>query len=495
MKSEISNPPKGTGRTPGREDTQAGPAWAGGNRAGIALPASRALSSVAAVYPSAGEIPWRRAARKLAGRLALGYALEATSTPLVAAAAALACSILLMRTGVVSPGVAFGVAGGGLSAVVALGWRAVSGRRAELRAAALARLDAALGCQDRLLAAAEGAVPWPPVPEQFPAVVHWRWRSVGAAPAIALAVLAAAWWLPVAPAGVPPLGAPQRPPVFDDLTQLVEELRQDEAVSPAAVDQLGRTLDELLQRESASLYSHGSLEAAARLLDQTAAGASELSAGLVAADAALTQLSDASDAAANREGQDSLAGALRSLEHAALPVSPMLAGALRDAQAGSLSPQQRASLSRQLRNACSRPREGKGSSTLKFTQRSGTPSLARDGRPGSGKPGQGKDCENGGPGDGNGGVSRGPGHPPLALASEPTARRDGRAEAVETADRDQAGLGELISESAGAPRTDPLAEQSPAIGGTLAEPGRGADAVRIDELTPDERRAVRRFFQ
>ncbi|HLP09901.1 MAG TPA: hypothetical protein VK178_17205, partial [Opitutaceae bacterium] len=85
--------------------------------------------------------------------------------------------------------------------------------------------------------------------------------------------------------------------------------------------------------------------------------------------------------------------------------------------------------------------------------------------------------------------------PPLALASDPSARQEGRAEAVETLDRDQAGLGELLAESAGAPRTDPLAAPLTGSGGTTATAGAGADAVRIDELTPEERQAVRRYFQ
>ena len=178
-----------------------------------------------------------------------------------------------------------------------------------------------------------------------------------------------------------------------------------------------------------------------------------------------------------------------------MPVSPALAGALRDAQAGSLSPQQRASLSRQLRNACSRPREGQGTAQMNFPRRAGTPSQPRDGRgtcrSGSGN---GQGCEPG-DGSGTGAATRGPGHPPLALASDPSARQDGRDEAVETQDRDQAGLGELISESAGAPRTDPLTAPVSGSGGALADPGRGADAVRIDELTPEERQAVRRFYQ
>lgn len=401
--------------------------------------------------------------------------------------------MLLVRAGVLPPASGGLVGGASIAAVVALGWRARS-RLGDLKPAALARLDAALGAKDRLLAAAEGAAPWPAFPDSLPPVVHWRWSRLCAPPAIAVAALAAAWWLPIAAVVAAPPAPAQRPPVFDELARVVEDLRQDEAVSAAAADQLGKSLDELLQRDSASLYSHGTLEAAARLLDQTAAGASELSAGLVAAEAALTQLSDASDAAANRDGRTSLDSALRALEHATLPVSPALASALRDAQAGSLSPQQMASLSRQLRNASSRPREGKGSTTLNFPKRAGTPSQARDGSIRAGGNGSGRDGRDG-DGPGNGGVSRGPGHPPLALASDPTARQEGRAEAVETADRDQAGLGELISESAGAPRTDPLAAPAPAAGGALAEPGRGADAVRIDELTPDERRAVRRFFQ
>ncbi|HLP06967.1 MAG TPA: hypothetical protein VK178_02295, partial [Opitutaceae bacterium] len=384
------------------------------------------------MQPHAGDIPWRRAVRRLAARLALGHALDATATPLGVAAAAGACTGLLVRAGVL-PVVALPAVGlAGVAAVTALGWRAVR-RSGDLRLAALARLDAALGAKDHLLAAAEGAVPWPRFPDSLPPVVRWRWSRLVASPALAAAVLAAAWLLPISTVIPAPPTPPQRPPVFDELTRVVEELKQDEAVSPAALDQLGHSLDELLQRDSASLYSHGTLEAATRLLDQTAAGASELSAGLAAAEAALTQLSDASDPAANRDAHASLDSALRALEHAALPVNPALAGALRDAQAGSLSPQQMASLSRQLRNACSRPRAGQGSVTGHFPRREGTPSQARDGRARAGRS-DGSD-DGSGDGSGSGAATRGPGHPPLALASDPSARLDGRAEAVETLDR------------------------------------------------------------
>lgn len=436
-----------------------------------------------------GETRWLSAAKRLAARLVVARFLDVLGTPLVLGAALAAIAGLLGRMTVLSFPLSVGL--GAAALVASIAWAGcVAGRaRRGLRREALLRLDASLGLHDRLAAAAEGAVPWPEFPARLPELFRWRWSRVCTAPAIALAILAAALWLPVGrvtPTVPPPA---ERPPVFGELADLVEELKQSEAAAPAALDQLQQTLEELLARDSAGLYSHGTLEAAANLVDQTAAGAGELAAGLAAAEAALNQLADAADPAAQQAARDALGSALRALENARLPVNPALAGGLRHAAAGGVDPQQLANLSRNLRNAAGRAgAAGSGSTTMNFATRAGSPSRGSDGRwrPPSWNKGE--------PG-GNGGVDRGPGHPPLALASDPADRRDGTDAALESRDTDQAGLGDLISESAGAPRTDPLRGPETGAAGTIADPGRGADAARVDELTPAERRAVRRFFK
>lgn len=432
-------------------------------------------------------------------RLCVARVLDAAVTPVVVASGVAAIAIVLHRSALFGllPAVLI-IAAAALTGIGRVAWL-VRAPRIPARREALQRIDHVLALHEQLSAAAEGAVRWPDFPAALPRIVEWRWRRIATPFALGAALLALAATLPVARTSLLATDLPtERPPVFAEAAELIEELRETEAAAPAAVDQLSQTLEELAARDDGGLYSHGTLEAAAHLRDQTAAGASELAAGLAAAEAAANQLADAASPSERDDAQKALDAALRALGDSPLPVNPALAGGFLHSSTNSKADaKQLADAARRLRNASGRGRGQGGSTTMSFGQRAGTPSRAAGWRPPSWEKENGNGSGDGanGEGHGSGSVARGPGHPPLALADTPAEGRDGQSEALESAEADQAALGEMLSESAGAPRTDLRRDAATGTGGTFHESTNHTDAARVDELSPAERRAVRRFFR
>lgn len=97
-------------------------------------------------------------------------------------------------------------------------------------------------------------------------------------------------------------------------------------------------------------------------------------------------------------------------------------------------------------------------------------------------------------GAGNGGPGGGGGPAALTLGDKTSAQAGG-SEQLNANDRSHDTLGDLEGLSSGKHKVDKDAYKGPVSAGAVASPGEGAEAVWSDNLTPEERETLRRYFK
>ena len=445
--------------------------------------------------PDTHRAYWETRYRRLAARLFLGRVLEYLGPALLTGALLSACLLLLARLHVLPAwwGPPVGLVPLFASVIVALlravqrGWP----KAADVRV----RLEQACGLHNRLSAASEGTIAYPPPPA--PAddatrdvkVVIWRWDQVLPLPAASLALLLAALLIPVQPptATSPPIT--QKPPPLERLEEIVQRLEPARAIDERTLEELRNQVEELAQRDPEAWYTHASLEAAESLLQKTESGLNELASHLTTAAQAVDQMVGAGDSA-NQSAQQAggLQAAMQGLEHGRMPGAADITQRLREAAGRQLDPQTAQQLADALRQHAdflqqlAQAAEGR---PMQFTQ------LGAGSSPGN--PG-GTDSASGEE-PGQGGVSHGPGTAPLTIAQNPTTAQPGTEGALEGFDPTRAALGDAAGLSVGQHEIDRETANTAATGGELANTGTGGEAAWTQRLTPAERRAVRRTFE
>ncbi|MGE9266763.1 MAG: hypothetical protein ACQKBY_01600, partial [Verrucomicrobiales bacterium] len=176
---------------------------------------------------SSAEVQWRALARRHARRVNVAWFCEALRPLMPLVGLALALVLLVLRqTGQAGAGALTGLA---LAGVLGLGgaawWRARA--RFVTCERALAHLDEALGLHNALDTARAGLGAWPPFPERPPAAaLRWNWPRLLPSPALALAALSAAFFVPIGTGEALATAAP--PPVFSQL-EATEKLLAERA--------------------------------------------------------------------------------------------------------------------------------------------------------------------------------------------------------------------------------------------------------------------------
>jgi hypothetical protein len=353
------------------------------------------------------------------------------------------------------------------------------------------RLEEAYGLHNRLSAAREGTIDYPPAPGEAGGptdhvkVVTWRWKQVLPLPAASLALLIAVWFIPVhLPAAKnPPIA--QKPPPLERLEEIVQRLEPARTVDERTLEELRSQVEQLAQRDPEEWYSHASLEAAESLLQKTESGLGELASHLTAAARALDQMTGAGEgASSSTEDAGGLQAAMQGLEHGRMPGAADITQRLREASGRQLDPQTAQQLADALRRhsdflqQLAQAAEGR---PMQFAQLGSGSTPGNPGGDGS-QPGQG-------------GVDRGPGTAPLTIAQNPTTAEPGSDGALEGCDPARAALGDAAGLSVGRHDIDRDAANSAATGGELGATGTGGEAAWTQRLTPAERRAVRRTFE
>jgi hypothetical protein len=341
---------------------------------------------------------------------------------------------------------------------------------------ARAELEARLGLNSRLSAAAAGVCPWPARQEWRGGLWKWQWRRLWLLPVVSSALVIAAFNIPLP-------GVQQRssvpvvkPPALAAVEEWIEELQQNQSIDQKSLEPLQEQVEQLAAQEPAEWYSHASLEAADHLQSQIGDGMQALSQNAAAVKGLLGIERSLSETETKR-WKEQMETALDAMDGNTPALNRALAQQLRELDASnlrSLTPEQIGQLQKamnELRKGANRhPGEGNGEG---------------DG-----------DREDGEGETGQGGVDRGPGHPPLSLGANETDLKTDKSDPLQSADFSRASLGDLAGTSDGQHQVDKAAEYRAAQGGAAASPGAGPDAVWIQQsLPPEERQRLRQFYQ
>lgn len=416
---------------------------------------------------------WTSRGRRLCWRINLGWMLDVFS-PAAFVALAVFSGLLVTARRMGGPPLWLPIAGAGLFLVAAALCYGKARRRFATRSEALARLDAALGLQTRLSAAAQGVGRWPGAEAWRALPWRWNWSRLALPPAMGLLLVAAAGWIPLS---TPQNRVPTvKPPALAEVESWLEKLEETPAIDRASLEPARQQAAELAWQEPAQWYSHPSLEAADHLRGQLALGMQTLE-GRTAQisnllDAASVPMTPAEAAAWQAE----LGKALSGLEGNLPTLNPELAGQLREIDASRLkplSPEQIKKLKDGLckaGGACKKPGAGEG-----LGDEGELLAVTVEGR-------------------GRGGVDRGPGAAPLTFSPETSELGTKKMEALSPADLSRATLGDRVGVSFERPEVN--TEASTTAGGAVSTPGNGGSAVWLPQnLAPAERARLQHFFR
>jgi hypothetical protein len=419
---------------------------------------------------------WRRKARLTAWRFNLSWTLRAFLPSALVLSAVFACGLVILRQNGETPAAAWGWYAGALllAAAAAALW---TRKRFFSLQDALVRLEWQLGLRNRLSAALAGVGNFPPPrPVDDGYSVQWLKIVIPLSAGGALVAIAATVPITRREAAFTPVA---QPIAWVQTQSWIDTLKKSEALRQSPLEELGQRLDQLRDQSPEKWYSQSSLEAGDNLREQTAHSIEGLDRDLKSAEqslAAMQQFTDGTPAAQLQAVGENLSNTLKGLELGALPLNRELLGKLQSidpAQLKNLSPAELASLRLRLKEgegvcrACLHPGELKDGDAVLLL-------AAQDRAPG---------------------LSRGPGSAPLGLREKPTDVVPASSERLENDDDLTRALpAELLGLSKSKPEAAPASDGAPTQGGNASN-GAGGEAVFRNDLTPQEREVLQRFFK
>lgn len=385
-----------------------------------------------------------------------------------------------------------------LGVTAMLAW-VVARRRFETPEAGRVRLEDALGLHAGLTTAAAGKASWPalPVPAaRLPVALCWG-RPL-ALLAFAGALLALAGRVPLPALESLKAHIIEKPAAVKQVEAWVEQLRQDKAVNPQALEEVEKKIEELLKRPSDEWYEHASLEAAENLRDQTGKDLQELGSSLEQTQGTLgtlaqmgDQLSEQSKRGLASQLQQNLQGLRSGAMQAGDDLLKQLQG-LDPKSVGGMSKEQLDKLQERLKQNAAALREAMANAPqFSFQEypckKPGSGEGEGDGKDGDRKDGDSKPGRNG--------ANRGRGDADLTMKKDETNLHSTRTENMTpNIDPERVAPGDLLGTSDGRHKVDQNAVMG-AAGGTIDNAGAGGGAVWKESLVPSEREVLRRYFK
>jgi hypothetical protein len=456
------------------------------------------MSNIAATTPMNPLPPhefWHRAATRTARKLNWGWWVQAFTPLLILVGVGAFAVIFWMRSRQIplDPGwtAAAVSAATALAAVVA--W--LRARRTFIpSAAALVTLESRLGLRNALTTAAAGRAPWPRPSAAVDHGIRWSWPWLGAPVAATAAFLAAALLLPI-PRDADAAAPPTPPLAWEQMESWLQRLEDGDVLEQDQLAQLREKLEELRSQPEREWFGHQSLEATDSLAQSLERSIDQLGRQLETADRTLNAFENYSDQL-SAASKDKLAAdfdsALQGLRANELKLDPTLMkrlGAVDPKALKSLSKEQLKELREALKSqksACAGCRAGNGS------------------KPGFLGDGEGSDDEamaalllllgeqRDGEGPGRGGVNRGPGTAPLTLEENESQLGTNNQEAVENPDLSRSTPGDLIAVGQQEHEIDKTPVGPREAG--AASSGEGGEQVWKENLSPQERAVLKRYF-
>lgn len=422
---------------------------------------------------------WRKVIARTRGGINVLLWLEYSAVPLFAAGV---CSGFLLygarRLGIGGGAVMPGVLCLMLAAALVCLWR-VRGRLFRDRDAR-AFLDESLGLDCALSAEREGRGGYPPVREVSSC---WKWKSfVPFCWVLGGVVLLVAGSLLPLPAPAQVLqDKTSLPPALAQVESWLDEMEKMPGIDPLSLEALRNQFEENSGQEPEDMYSHAGLEAADALREQTEQSMKEFSSGLSRMESALSSANSSLTSGSESESAESLRFAFSSLEASAIRPGGELGrqlGELGKKGPGALSPEQREQLERALAENGEKMRglcQGgmcPGGGLLASPDQNGE--VQPQAAPGAGAP------------------ERGRADAPLSFSTETSRVDGGLEEELESRDYSRSLPGDSLGMELG--RHEENREKADGASAQAARGAKGGDAVWADDLTPEEKEALKDVF-
>jgi len=343
------------------------------------------------------------------------------------------------------------------------------------------RLESRMRMHNALSAARSGVGPWPDVPMRPLDGLDWKWPRVLLPFAIMSGFLGVAFAYPFGKPDPEAVLRPAEPPLWSLMENALQELEKRDVADKEDLAEALKQLNQLRQKPEQDWYTHSSMEATDNLRRALAANIQKLGANLGAAERTLGAFqnnADQLDVATKSRLLDEFGQAVDGLSMGGLRANNQLRDALKGIDPGKLANLGTEQM-RQLR--------------LKFGQGAGKCAGALGEGLGEGESALMSLIEGEGASRGYG-LNRGPGHTPLRLSNDETNLGTRNFEGVASDDVTRAAAADLldITEREHAIDEAPIGVRD---GGAIDSTGQGGDAVWRDQLLPDEKAVLKRYFE
>jgi hypothetical protein len=337
------------------------------------------------------------------------------------------------------------------------------------------RLESQLQLHNRLSAAAAGVGNWPVPPDEVSDGWTWNWSRLLTPPTVATFVLLSAFEIPLTPHSAQATVVTEEPLAWTQVEAWLDTLKKEEVVQPQALENLQEQLDQLRQQPKEDWYSHSSLEAGDNLKQKAEQGLRSLQKDLNQAHETVLHL-EAEKNLSTQELQQlngQMQAAMQGLQMGTLPLHPE---ALKELKSLDLSKAKSFSAA-ELKEMKERMSKSLGacSQCLKLGDQFAVG--AGGDKPGVGAP------------------TRGPGTAPITLSEQENQLGTKKTEAVANDDFKRAALGETVGVSQTEHDVDKKSYRGSTQAGAIDSNGTGGEAVWRNDLTPEERATLQRFFK
>jgi len=295
-------------------------------------------------------------------------------------------------------------------------------------------------------------------------------------------------------------GRLEKPSAIQQMEAWIEELKKSEQLDQEKISALEKQAQDLLRKDSEKWFNQSNLEAADSLRDQMAQAIRELQRDVELAAQVASTLAESGQTelsqGRSKELSQQLDEAMKGMEMGKLGLSQEMMQSLSGMdpskmQQKTLSPEQMQQMRENLKKSASACKSCSGLSEV--VDEALKEGLRQAKESGSGqKEGEG---EGEGEGAGQGGVQRGRGDAPLSMKEQESKVAGGKAEAISNPDMNRATPGDAMGVSSGKHQSDVNDFSTGSAAGDVAQPGVGGEAVWRDNLVPEERAVLRRYFK
>ncbi|NWK57265.1 hypothetical protein HW115_16705 [Verrucomicrobiaceae bacterium N1E253] len=434
----------------------------------------------------AAEETWRRIAKHTSRKVNRAWWLQSLATPLMACSLVLSCAILILRTLPNSPApIHLGTISLAILTLVTVMCWLIARRRFESPADSMIRLEAAMHLKNALTAAEHGVSPWPAPPAQIHDGIQWHWKRL-LTPLVGSTLLVACGFLIPIQAKTDKQQIIQEPAAWNELNSSLNRLDREQLADEDYLDEMRKKLEQLRQENPDSWFSHSSLEATDNLTQNHQSNQEQLGNSLNQAERSLNGLQHQASQLNQKQQQQLLNNyqqAIKNIKQGAMQPNEELMKQLEKIDPGQLkelSPEQLDQIRENMR------RHAQG---LKQPGQEGEKNWGEQQQ----GEGEGEGDENGNQG-GRGGVGRGPGTAPHVLGDPHQDTGTGKHEGLQSNDPSQSLPGDLLQTSDAQHNVD-QSSKGPSAGGATQHQGQGGDRVWKSSLLPNEKKALKKFFE